>query len=87
MNSVGARRNESWKHEEVRVNEEWLVMRFHPEESIHDVCIEMERDGVWQDKVMEVMDRYCGDFPDIPRRASIIEHRDDLTEDRRIRCK
>ena len=36
---------------------------------------------------MEVLRRYEGIFTEIPEKASVIEHKIDLTDDRSIRCK
>ena len=75
--------------EEVRVNEEDLLglVMFQSKESIQDVCVEAELNGEQRNEVMEVLRRYEEIFTEIPGKASVIELKIDLTDDRPIRCK
>ena len=75
--------------EEVSVNEEDLLglVTFQSKESIQDMCVGAELNGEQQEKVVEVLRRYDEIFTKIPGKASMIEHKNDLTDDRPIRCK
>ena len=75
--------------EEVSVNEEDLLrlVTFQSKESIQDVCVGAELNGKQRNEVMEVLRRYEEIFTEIPGRASVIEHKIDLNDDRPIRCK
>ena len=85
-NLVGVKRDVA---EEVSVNEEDLLgmVTFQSKESIQDVCVGAELNGEQRDEVMEVLGRYEEIFTEIPGKASVIEHKIDLTDDRRNRCK
>ena len=79
-NLVGIKRDVA---EEVSVNEVdllWLVT-FQSKESIQDVCVGAEFNGEQRNEVMEVLRRYEEIFTEIPEKASVIEHKIDLTED------
>ena len=75
--------------EEVSVNEEDLLglVAFQLKESIQDVYVGAELNGEQRNEVMEVLRRYEEIFTKIPRKASVIEHKIDLTDDRPIWCK
>ena len=75
--------------EEVSVNEEDLLrlVTFQSKESIQDVCVGAKLNGEERNEVMEVLKRYEEIFTEIPGKASVIEHKIDLTDDRPIRCK
>ena len=75
--------------EEVSVNEEDLLglVTFQSKESIQDVCVGAELNGKQRNEVMEVLRRYEEIFTEIPGRASVIEHKIDLNDDRPIGCK
>ena len=85
-NLVGVKRDVA---EEVSLNEEDLLglVTFQSKESIHDVCVGAELNGEQRNEVMEVLRRYEEIFTEIPGKASVIEHKIDLTDDRPIRCK
>ena len=85
-NLVGVKRDVA---EEVSVNENDLLglVTFQSKESIQDVCVGAELNGEQQNEVMEVLRRYEEIFTEIPKRANVIEHTIDLTDDRPIRCK
>ena len=51
------------------------------------MCVEAELNAEQQNEVMEVLRRYEEIFTEIPGKASVIEHKIDLTDDRSIRCK
>ena len=46
-----------------------------------------ELNGEQRNEVMEVLRRYEEIFTEIPGKASVIERKIDLTDDRSIRCK
>ena len=75
--------------EEVSVNEEdWLgLVTFQSKESIQDVCVGAELNGEQRNEVVEVLRRYEEIFTKIPGKASVVERKIDLTDDRPIRCK
>ena len=75
--------------EEISVNEEDLLglVTFQSKESIQDVYVGAELNGEQRNEVMEVLRRYEEIFTEIPGKASVIEHKIDLTDDRPIRCK
>ena len=75
--------------EEVSVNEENLLglVAFQSKESIPDVCVGAELNGEQRNEVMEVLRRYEEISTEIPGKASVIEHKIDLTDDRSIRYK
>ena len=75
--------------EEVSVNEEGLLglVTFQSKQSIQDMCVGAELNGEQRNEVLEVLRRYEEIFTKIPGKASVIEHKIDLTDDRRIRCK
>ena len=75
--------------DEVSVNEKNLLglVTFQSKESIQDVCVGAELNGEQRNEVMEVLRRYKAIFTEIPGKASVIEHKIDLTDDRPIRCK
>ena len=83
---VGVKRDVA---EEFSVDEENLLglVTFQSKESIQDVCAGAEYNGEQRDEVMEVLRRYEEIFTEIPGKASVIEHKIDLTDDRPIRCK
>ena len=85
-NSVGVK---WYVAEEVSVNEGDLLglVTYQSKESIQDVCVGAELNGEQQNEVMEVLRRYEELFTEIPGKASVIEHKIDLTDDRPIRCK
>ena len=85
-NLVGVMRDVA---EEVSVNEEDLLglVTFQSKESIQDVCVGAELNGKQRNEVMEVLRRYEEIFTEIPGRASVIEHKIDLNDDRPIGCK
>ena len=85
-NLVGVKRDVA---EEVSANEEDLLglVTFQLKESIHDVCVGAELDGEQRNELMEVLRRYEEIFTEIPGRASVVERKIDLTDDRPIRCK
>ena len=85
-NLVGVRRDVA---EEVSVNEKDFLglVTFQSKESIPDVCVGAELNGEQQKEVMEVLRRYEEILTEIPGKASVIEHKIDLTDDRPIRCK
>ena len=62
-------------------------MTFQSKESIQDVCVGAELNGEQRNEVMEVLRRYEKIFAEIPGKASVIEHKIDLTDNRPIRCK
>ena len=62
-------------------------MTFQSKESMQDVCVGAELNGEQRNKVMEVLRRYEEIFKKIPGKASVIEDKIDLTDDRTIRCK
>ena len=62
-------------------------MTFQSKESIQDVCVGEELNGKQQNEIMEVLRRNEKTFAEIPGKASVIEHKIDLTDDRSIRCK
>ena len=72
--------------EEVSVNEKDLLglVTFQSKESIQDLCIGAELNGEHRNEVMEVLRRYEEIFTKIPGKASVIEHKIDLTDGRRI---
>ena len=59
------------------------LVPFQSKESIQDVCVGAELNGEQRNEVMEVLRRY----EEIPGKATMIEHKIDLTDDRPIRCK
>ena len=83
---VGVKRDVA---KEVSVIEEDLLglVTFQSKESIQDVCVGAELNGEQRNEVMEVLRRYEDIFTEIPGKASVIEHKIDLTDDRLIRCK
>ena len=85
-NLVGVKRDVA---EEVSVNEENMLglVTFQSKESIQDVCVGAELNGEQRNKVTEVLRRYEEIFTEIPGKASVIEHKIDLTDDRPVRCK
>ena len=85
-NLVGVKRDVG---EEVSVKKENLLglVTFQSKESIQDVCVGAESNGEQQNEVMELLKRYEEIFTEIPGKASVIEHKIDLTDDRPIRCK
>ena len=85
-NLVGVKRDVA---EEVSVNEEDLLglKTFQSKESIQDVCVGTQLNGEQGNEVMEVLRRYEEIFTEIPGKASVIERKIDLTDDRSIRCK
>ena len=72
--------------EEVSANEEDLLrlVTFQLKKSIQDVCVGAELNGEQRNEVMEVLRRYEEIFTEIPGKASVIEHKIDLTDDRPI---
>ena len=73
--------------EEISVNEDLLeLVTFQSNESIQNVCVGVELHGEQRNKVMEVLRRYEETFTEIPGKASVIEHKIDLTDDSLIRC-
>ena len=85
-NLVGVKRDVA---EEVSVNEEDLMglVTFRSKESSQDVCVGAELNGEQRNEVMGVLRRHEEIFTEIPGKASVIEHKIDLTDDRPIRCK
>ena len=85
-NLVGEKRGVA---EEVSVNEKDLLglVTFQSKESIQDVCVGAELNGEQRNEVMEVLRSYEEIFTEIPGKASVIEHKIDLTDERPIRCK
>ena len=85
-NLVGIKRDVA---EEVSVNEEDLLGRvtFQSKEIIQDVCVDAKLNGEQRNEVMEVLRRYEEMFAEILGKASVIEHKIDLTDNRPIRCK
>ena len=85
-NLVGVKRDVA---EEVSVNEENLLglVTFQTKESIQDVCVDAVLNGEQRNEVMEGIRRYEEIFTEIPGKASVIEHKIDLTDDRPIWCK
>ena len=75
--------------EEVSVNEEDLLglVTFQSKENIQGKCVGAVLNGEQRNEVMEVLRRYEEIFTEIPGKASVIEHKIDLTDDRPIRCK
>ena len=75
--------------EKVSVNEEDLLglVTFQSNESIQDMCVGAELNGEQRNEVMEVLRRYEEIFTEIPGKASVIELKIDLADDRPIRCK
>ena len=74
--------------QEVCVNEEDLLglVTFQSKESIQDVCVGAELNGEQLNEVIEILRRYEEIFMEIPGKASVIEHKIDLTDDHAIRC-
>ena len=62
-------------------------MTFQWKESIQDVCVGVKLNGEQRSEVMEVLRRYEEIFTEIPGKASVMEHKIDLTDGRPIRCK
>ena len=60
---------------------------FQSKESIQDVCVGAELNGEQRNEVMEVLRRYEEIFTEIPGKASVVEHKIDVTDDRPIKCK
>ena len=85
-NLIGVKRDVA---EEVSVDKEDLLglVTFQSKESIQDVCVGAELNGEQRNEVMEVLRRYEEIFTKIPGKASVIDHKIDLTDDRPIRCK
>ena len=85
-NLVGVKRDVA---EEVSVNEKDLLglVTFQSKKSIQDVCVEAELNVEQRNEVMEVLRRYEEIFTEIPGKASVIEHKIDLTDNRPIRCR
>ena len=75
--------------EEVSVDEVDLLgpVTFQSKKSIQDVCVGAELNSEQPNEVMKVLRRYDEIFTEIPEKASVIEHKIDLTDDLPIRCK
>ena len=85
-NLVGVKKDVA---EEISVNEEDLLglVTFQSKESIQDVCVGAELNSEQQNEVMKVLRRYEEIFTEIAGKASVIEHKIDLTDNHPIRCK
>ena len=79
-NLVGVKRDVA---EEVSVNEEDLLglVMFQSKESIQDVCVGAELNGEQQNEIIKVLSRHEEISTGIPGKASVIEHKIDLTDD------